>query len=100
MLESLKNTAAIWPEIIALCLSPQEGPEKVAATPKIMMASPFVETISTPNDKARLPILFYTSPMNDTQLMFETALTKECVTTASLQTLRGIVTTALPGNGD
>ena len=43
MLESLENTeellAAIQPEIFDLCLSPQEGPENVAATPK-MAASP------------------------------------------------------------
>ena len=92
MLESLEYTeellAAIQPEIIDLCLSPQEGPEKVAAAPP----QPFVETTSTPDDKARLPSSFSTSPMNATQLMFETATTEECTATASLQTLRGIVT--------
>ena len=95
MLESLENTeelfAAIQPEIFDLCLSPQEGPENVAATPK-MAASPFAETTSTPDDKVMLPSSFYTSPMNGTQLMFETAMTEECTTTASLQTLRGIET--------
>lgn len=95
MLESLENTeelfAAIQPEIFDLCLSPQEGPENVAATPK-MAASPFAETTSTPDDKVMLPSSFYASPMNGTQLMFETAMTEECTTTASLQTLRGIET--------
>ena len=95
MLESLENTeellAAIQPEIFDLCLSPQEGPENVAATPK-MVASPFAETTSTPDDKARLSNSFHASPMNGTQLMFETAVTEECTTTASLQTLRGIET--------
>ena len=94
MFESLQNSeelfAAIQPEIIDLCLSPQEG-EKVAATPK-MAASPFVETTSTPDDKARLSNSFHASPMNGTHLMFETATTEECITTASLQTLRDLVT--------
>jgi len=91
MLESLENTeqlfSAIQPEIIYLCLSPQEGPEKDAATPE-MVVLPFVEITSPPDNKARLPSLIYTTPMNGTQLMFETAMTKECITTASLQTLK------------
>jgi hypothetical protein len=57
-----------------------------------MAASSFAETTSTPDDKVMLPSSFYTSPMNGTQLMFETAMTEECTTTASLQTLRGIET--------
>jgi len=94
MLDSLENSgelfASIQPEIIDLCLSPQEG-EKVAATPK-MAASPFVETTSTSDDEARLSNSFHASPMNGTHLMSETATTQECITTASLQTLRDVVT--------
>ena len=90
-MKDLKHTeelcSVIQPEIIDLCLSPQEGPEKVAATPE-MAVSPFVEITSPPDDKARVPCLIYTSPMNGTQLMFETAMTEECITTASQQTLK------------
>jgi len=86
MLESLENTevllAALQPEVIELCPSPQDAPKQMREIPSDITkaVSPLVGTVTLKD------------PINGMESMFDTVMFEECVFIASFQTSRDDVT--------